>query len=222
MVTSRTTCYGCPVVPPTPANPTPPQNISIGGIRNRLPGNCSPAVRPPLSLSRFSSLTVCATSSSIPSATSVSAPPLPARSQTRLERSVRPPSPLVLASTDEYRRKLHARTEWRRISTHPRRSRKFQRDFDLRPSQVLSSLSRIWMGHLGGRIDCGGYHELVVSMRWTLQAYGLRRRYFFYFFSPLRRFVEVAFLCRGNNGLKFYGLFIGQRGARDLREGVGV
>lgn len=40
----QTTCYGCPTVQPTPDNPTPPQNVAIGGVRHRLPTNCSTPV----------------------------------------------------------------------------------------------------------------------------------------------------------------------------------
>ena len=37
-----TTCYGCPVEPPTPANPVPAQaTISGQALRYRLPLNCS-------------------------------------------------------------------------------------------------------------------------------------------------------------------------------------
>ncbi|SCV73021.1 BQ2448_6946 [Microbotryum intermedium] len=37
---SWTTCYGCPVTPPTPQNPVPAQNTSLG-VRAHLPTNCS-------------------------------------------------------------------------------------------------------------------------------------------------------------------------------------
>ncbi|KAI5477686.1 chitin deacetylase [Pseudohyphozyma bogoriensis] len=36
-----TTCFGCPVTEPSPGNPVPAQNTSIGGVRYRLPSNCS-------------------------------------------------------------------------------------------------------------------------------------------------------------------------------------
>jgi len=37
-----TTCYGCPVEPPTPANPVPAQaSISGQALRFRIPSNCS-------------------------------------------------------------------------------------------------------------------------------------------------------------------------------------
>ncbi|KAH8922277.1 hypothetical protein BT69DRAFT_1312656 [Atractiella rhizophila] len=42
-----TTCYGCPIEPPTPANPVPPQS-SASGVRYRLPANCSTAFFDPI------------------------------------------------------------------------------------------------------------------------------------------------------------------------------
>jgi len=42
-----TTCYGCPVEQPTPENPVPVQNTSLG-LRYRLPANCSTAFFDPI------------------------------------------------------------------------------------------------------------------------------------------------------------------------------
>ncbi|KAM0749461.1 hypothetical protein T439DRAFT_343434 [Meredithblackwellia eburnea MCA 4105] len=42
-----TTCYGCPVSPPTPDNPVPQQNTAAG-VRYHLPANCSTAFFDPV------------------------------------------------------------------------------------------------------------------------------------------------------------------------------
>ncbi|KAL8279618.1 hypothetical protein RQP46_007931 [Phenoliferia psychrophenolica] len=42
-----TTCYGCPVSPPTPQNPVPAQNTTIG-VRSHISANCSTAFFDPV------------------------------------------------------------------------------------------------------------------------------------------------------------------------------
>ena len=49
-LSKQTTCYGCPVQPPTPANPVPAQASPSAGasLRFRLPSNCSTAYFDPI------------------------------------------------------------------------------------------------------------------------------------------------------------------------------